>query len=184
MLLFMAEPRNIKPKEKEPKQNNFNDLQEEEVTTLDEPKESMLAIFKNSLVDIMKDPVSRNVTIAGMFNYAGGYACMYFMPVFFQHMYPLHKVEFASINALSLSCLGFISTLAGGLISDRFQSKNPKILAQVCAIGSLLAFPVSMICFMCTNNFWLSMACLSLKYLLGESWFPPCLTMLQNTFGK
>ena len=132
----------------------------------------------------MKNPVSRNVTIACMFNYVGGCACIYFMPVFFQHMYPLHKVEFASINALSLSILGFISTLAGGMISDRFQSKNPKILSQVCATGSLLSIPVSMICFMCTHNFWLSMGCLSLKYLLGESWFVPSLMMIQNTFGK
>jgi hypothetical protein len=89
----------------------------------------MLTNFKTSLVDIMADPVTRNVTYAGMLNYAGGYATMYFMPVFFQHMFPLFKVEFASINALSLSVLGFISTLAGGLISDRFHSKNPKILS-------------------------------------------------------
>lgn len=86
----------------------------------EKPKENILSVFKNSLVDIMAEPVTRNVTIAGMLNYAGGYATMYFMPVFFQFMYPHHKVEFASINALSLSVLGFISTVAGGLISDRF----------------------------------------------------------------
>ena len=41
-------------------------------------------MFRNSLADVMKNPVSRNVTIAGMFNYVGGYAMMYFMPAFFQ----------------------------------------------------------------------------------------------------
>lgn len=86
-------------------------------------------MFITSLVDIMKNPVTRNVTFAGMLNYAGGYATMYFMPVFFQNMFPFHKVEFASINALSLSVLGFISTMAGGIISDRYHPKNPKIMS-------------------------------------------------------
>ena len=77
----------------------------------------------------MKNPVSRNVTIAGMCNYVGGYAMMYFMPVFFQKVYPFHKAQFAAINAFSLSILGFTSTVAGGIISDKFQFKNPKIMS-------------------------------------------------------
>lgn len=79
-----------------------------------------MSSFKSSLVDVMKNPVSRSVTIAGMYNYAGGYAMMFFMPSFFQRVYPLHKTEFAFINALSLSVLGFTSTLIGGIISDRY----------------------------------------------------------------
>ena len=181
MLLFMREPRNVNQTKTDqiPCEANFDIEYESE-----KPKENKLETLRNSLLDVMKNPVSRNVTIAGMFNYAGGYAMMYFMPAFFQKVYPFHKAEFASINALSLSILGFISTLAGGIISDRYNKKNPKIMSQVCAIGSLMAFPVSMLCFLCTQNFYLSISCLSLKYLLGETWVPPALSMIQNTFGK
>ena len=85
----------------------------------------MIKSLYKSLVDIMKDPVSRNITIAGMFNYAGGYSMMYFMPVYFQKVFPLFKSEFATINALSLSILGFVSSVSGSIICDKFQKKNP-----------------------------------------------------------
>jgi predicted MFS family arabinose efflux permease len=47
--------------------------------------------FKESLTDIWKNPVSRYVTLAGMFNYIGGFAMMYYMPSFFQRVYPMYK---------------------------------------------------------------------------------------------
>ena len=87
-------------------------------------KDSTFVQFKESLTDIWKNPTSRYVTLAGMFNYIGGFAMMYYMPSFFQRVYPMYKAEFASLNALSLSVLGFISALVGGLISDRFSKKN------------------------------------------------------------
>lgn len=75
---------------------------------------------------------------------------MYFMPVYFQKVFPLFKSEFATINALSLSILGFVSSVSGSIICDKFQKKNPMVMSQVCSIGSLLAFPCSMICFLAT----------------------------------
>ena len=72
----------------------------------------------------MKNPTSRYTTIAGMFYYFGGYACMYYMPAFYQKVYPLFTNQFAFINALSLFFLGFISNVAGGIISDKYQSQN------------------------------------------------------------
>ena len=80
MLLFMREPRNVNQTKTDqiPCEANFDIEYESE-----KPKENKLETLRNSLLDVMKNPVSRNVTIAGMFNYAGGYAMMYFMPAFF-----------------------------------------------------------------------------------------------------
>ena len=50
----------------------------------------------------MENKTSRYTTIAGMFYYFGGYACMYYMPAFYQKVYPFFINEFAFINALSL----------------------------------------------------------------------------------
>jgi nitrate/nitrite transporter NarK len=74
------------------------------------------------LADIWKKPTSRYVTMAGIFNFIGGFSMMYYMPSFFQRVYPMYSAEFASINAMSLSILGFISALMGGVISDRYRS--------------------------------------------------------------
>lgn len=49
------------------------------------------------------------------------------------------------------------------------------------ACGALLALPVSIAAFAVTGNFWISITCLSLKYLLGENWLSPSITMIQNT---
>ena len=126
----------------------------------------------------MKDPISRNITIAGMFKYAAWYSMIFYMPVYFQKVFPIFQTEFATINALSLSILGFISSVSGSLIIDRYQKKFPNIMSNVCSISSLLAFPFSIICFLATKNFWLSISCLSLQFLLGETWFSPAMTML------
>ena len=34
---------------------------------------------------------------------------------------------------------------------------------------------------MLTNNFWLAILCLAIKYLFAESWLSPAITMMQNT---
>lgn len=86
--------------------------------------------------------------------------------------------EFASINAFSISILGFISALLGGLISDKYQKKNPLIMSQVSAAGALLALPAAFTAFAVTGNFWISISCLALKYLLGENWLSPSVTMI------
>jgi nitrate/nitrite transporter NarK len=85
-----------------------------------EPKRQILGQFLESLTGIMKKKTTRYVNIAAMFKYLGEYAFLFFMPAYFQAVYPTMKVEFASANALSLSVLGFISAVMGGIISDKF----------------------------------------------------------------
>jgi nitrate/nitrite transporter NarK len=88
------------------------------------------------------------------------------------------KTEFASANALALSALGFISSIMGGIISDRYSGKNPMALAWVCIIGNLLSIPFCLGMFLLTNNFWLSIGCLSMNYLLANAWLAPAITMM------
>lgn len=88
------------------------------------------------------------------------------------------------MNAISLSLLGFISALFGGLISDRFGQRSPKTYSRVCIVGSLLAAPFAILAYTVTGNFWLSISCLALKYLFGEAWASPAMTMMQNTTDR
>jgi len=52
-----------------------------------------------------------------------------YIPVFFLKVYPAFKNEYAMLNALMLTVLGFVSNLAGGIICDKFESKYPNIKA-------------------------------------------------------
>jgi nitrate/nitrite transporter NarK len=94
-----------------------------------------LAEFDDSLTGVMKKKTTRYVNIAAMFKYLGEYAFLFFMPAYFQSVYPTMKMEFASANAISLSILGFISAVMGGIISDKYGQKHPMTMAWVCIIG-------------------------------------------------
>jgi sugar phosphate permease len=73
---------------------------------------------------------------------------------------------------------GFISTILGGLISDRYEKKNRMTKAYVCMIGSVLAIPAIAMCVLNTNNFYLSLFFMAIKYLLAECWMSPAITMM------
>ena len=89
--------------------------------------------------------------------------------------------EFASANAISLSILGFISSIMGGIICDRYSDKSPMTMAWVCVIGQCLSIPFTLGMFLLTNNFWAAILCLCFKYLFAESWQTASITMMQNT---
>lgn len=50
--------------------------------------------------------------------------------------------------------------------------------------SSLLAFPLTALCCLVTNNFWFSMSCITLKTFLSASFNSPAMTMMQNTTGS
>ena len=74
--------------------------------------------------------------------------------------------------------MGFLSTVLGGIISDRFEKKSRMTKALVCIIGSALAIPAIAACVLTTNNFYLSLTMMALKYLLSECWMSPAITMM------
>ena len=52
-------------------------------------KSQPLKEFFQSLGQIRKNKVTLYTTLAGSFNYFGGYAAMYFGPAYFQKVYPM-----------------------------------------------------------------------------------------------
>ena len=78
---------------------------------------------------------------------------------------------------IALTC-GFSSSLLGGMICDRFGKENPMTKAYVCVIGSLLALPMMTSALLIKNNFYLSIAFVAMRYITGEVWKSPNITML------
>ena len=73
---------------------------------------------------------------------------------------------------------GFISSIAGGVISDKFGKGRPMMKAWVCVIGNLLAFPLFAASVLITDNFWLSIGFTALRFLVGEPYRSPSVTMI------
>jgi MFS family permease len=76
---------------------------------------------------------------------------------------------------------GFLSTLLGGIVSDKYERKSKMTKSLVCILGGLAAIVPIGVATLVTNNFWLSLFAMGLKYLLAESWMSPAITMMQST---
>ena len=122
----------------------------------------------------MEKPVTRFCTLGGMCRFFSCWTMIYFCPAFFALKYPQYVSQYSSINALSLGIFGFTSAIIGGFFSAR---GHPSKVCQACAA---LAIPMSILLFITSGNFWFAILCLALKYLLGEAWGPPTMTMMQN----
>jgi nitrate/nitrite transporter NarK len=80
-----------------------------------------------------------------MRTFAGISAATY-LPVYFLKVFPAYKAEYAVWNAVSLAVGGLVASLAGGIISDHFESKSLMSKAYICMISSALAFPLLALC--------------------------------------
>ena len=126
-------------------------------------------------------PVARWAAIGSAWRYFEQFASCYYLPLFYLTCYPARKAEFTFLYAgVNMFC-GLISSLLGGIICDRFGKGNPRMKAQVCMAGNILCLPLLIGSVLITNNFYLSMALTAGRYLIGEHYRSPALTMVQNT---
>lgn len=77
--------------------------------------------------------------------------------------------------------MGALSTILGGLLSDKFEKRSRMTKAYICSIGSFLAIPAIALCVLNTQNFYLSLVAMGFKYLISECWMSPAITMMQST---
>lgn len=89
---------------------------------------------------------------------------------------------YAVLNGLIEGVGACISSISGGIISDRFESKNKMTKAYLGMISSFIgiftAFGISLFT---GTNFYFSLFFLCLKFLFTECWMAPTITMMQST---
>jgi len=98
------------------------------------------------MVEIIKNPCSRWTLVAGSFRFFGGYCIAFYKPTYFESAYSRESVEFGDLDALLVSGLGFISTVSGGLLSDKFNSYSYWTKPFICILSSALATPAIFLC--------------------------------------
>ena len=116
-----------------------------------------------------------------MFRYFETFSVLYFVPSFFMRVYPEQKVIFGFYYALIMAICGFISSIACGLISDKYEKKSKMTKALVCIVGSLIGIPAIMSCTLVTSSFYWCLASIALKFIASEGWLSPSVTMMQRT---
>lgn len=165
---------------KEPvKQENAEEEQETEAETdQGEEKESFVQVFKNSLFNCIKNPQSKWITLAGSLRMVVMFAADYFLPLFFLLSFPEFKTQFSLLYGLISIVLGFTSVMSGGILADKLGAKNPAAYAKICQVASILGWPCMMICLLFSSNFYLSIGMIGAKYLLGEFFWSPNITMM------
>ena len=136
------------------KEHLINSEEEEEIVLIhkadlerqEQESHSTAVAFARALKEMYTNDVSFYVMIAGSFRFFGGYALAFFKPAYFQHTYPERDSDFSVINAGMASVLCFISTLAGGILNDRY-SHNKMASAYICIASSLISAPALFVCF-------------------------------------
>ena len=95
--------------------------------------------FLDGMKELNNDPVCNNVFWAGSIRSFGSAIVTAFIPVYFQQAFPECKSQFALVSALSLTILGFGSSLMGGILSDKFEKKSYMSKANIVIAGNILA---------------------------------------------
>ena len=103
----------------------------------------------------------------------------FFATKYFDQVYTDNENDFAIYNALSVLFGGFSSNMIAGIFSDRYEKKNLKTKPYIAAFMSLMAIPTTLVCFLVSNSFPISMFALFLEYLLAEGWNSPAISMIQ-----
>ena len=108
---------------------------------IEDDKTSLTTKFKGALSYIVINPVTRYATLGTMFRFFGMFACDYYMPAFFLKNYPVFSQEFGLANALIVLFGGMTASLLGGIMADKYSKDHPRAYANICALGSVGAWP-------------------------------------------
>lgn len=122
--------------------------------------------------------MTRYASLAASFRFFIMFACDYFLPAYFLAQFPTRTKEFGLIYCAIVASAGLVSSISGGVLADKFGPKNPKAYSRICMIGSAIAMPAFCMSVLTPNSFALGMIGTFLKYLIGECFWSPNITMI------
>jgi hypothetical protein len=135
--------------------------------------------FVNTIKDLWSNPTAKWVTLGGALRFFEAFTSVYFLPSFYQKVYPLMKSEFAILNGLIQGPIGAISILACGILADKLEKKTLMAKSYIGMIGGALAIPAIIgACWFKNTNFYLSLAFMAFKFLVSEGFMAPTITMM------
>jgi uncharacterized membrane protein YeiH len=102
----------------------------------------------------------------------------YFLPAFFMLSFPEFKTQYAFLSASVCVIAAIISSVGGGILSDKLSVNNPRAYSQICTFGTLICLPFLLVTLLFSKNFYLAIFMLTLKCIFGENHWSPNITMI------
>lgn len=97
---------------------------------------------------LFSNPCCMWLTLGGMCRFWQGYTLTYYSFSFF-NLY--HKDDlYGAVNAISVLIGGFTSSLAAGIICDKYERVNYRTKSYVIVLQSLAAIPICCVAFLTT----------------------------------
>ena len=100
--------------------------------------------FVENCKELKDNSMAVNIIIASMFRLVCLYNMRYFYPIYYQAAFSDQYELFSEYNALFLTFIGFIASLAAGYLSDTLNQGNPKESpdARLLIAGSVVSVPL------------------------------------------
>lgn len=132
--------------------------------------------------ELFSNPTCRWCAGGGFFRFFGGYSIGFFLPKYFSLVYP-EKVKVYSVGyAFCVSLMGFLSSILGGYVSDKYEKEGILMTKAYVCLGSALAGTLCFaLCTLIQSSFWFSLIMIALEYFCAENWIAPVITMMLNT---
>jgi len=163
----------------------LRDPKEKSHGNLSEPSnETEAFVAEESLVtsisSIMSSAAVRFLFLAAAFRMCAGFSIGVWAAPFFREQFPAHQATYAMLNAGVVVVGGFLSSFAGGKISDSLKSKSgdPGARTWLLATSCALAVP-AWLSVVWAGSFSMAMGCLFVEYLVAEMWYGPSVSILQ-----
>ena len=110
---------------------------------------------------------------ASFFRFWAGYSLGLLSAHFFENRWPSEISNISITQAITIIGGGLPASIAGGYISDRFESTIPHIRGLISGLGALIAVPFIFITFIIQPDFWVSIVSYFIAYFAAEMWFAP-----------
>jgi predicted MFS family arabinose efflux permease len=109
----------------------------------------------------------------------GGYAGLYFVPLFLQRSHHLTSPQIGLLLATTTGILGFIGTAMSGVIADRVGKKDISRTMLVPVVATCLGVPFAPF-FYLSSNIYVVIFTLALPQILGASYLGPAYAATQG----
>ena len=86
------------------------------------------------------------------------------------------------MNAVVVVVGGLTSSYMGGWITDKYESKYPRIKGYISGLGALVSTIFIVITYTLQINFYVSMGSLFFAYLTAEMWYGPAHAAVNRIF--
>lgn len=85
-------------------------------------------------------------------------------------IYPEYEYEYNLLSVVGGLVGAFVCTMGTAVICDRYDNYNYMTKAYICIFTTMTAIPCCCMCYLVTDNFWVSITGLFIEYMMSTGW--------------